>query len=184
MSLELVKSQNLAQYANLLANPQFLNAVKAATKNDKSGKYDSLLENLERLSNSIEETNSDSKTTETESGESLKLLKSINPQANVNSSNSANQQNMAVDNSIRDAINQLIANAEMMEQMLDLEIEPPTDEFNDLLAKFREIITNLDLETRKIHEDVKNKKTKEEFKLTPSSNSKSGFNESITLLAK
>ncbi|MFN8577414.1 MAG: hypothetical protein U0354_11195 [Candidatus Sericytochromatia bacterium] len=184
MGIELVKNQNLAQYASLLANPQFLNAIKSATKNDKTGKYSSLLENLEKLSSSLEESNSDTKTTETDSGESLSLLKSVMPQSSVGSTNKSGQQSLAMDDSIREAINQLIANAEMMEDMLDLEVTPSGDEFTNLLAKFREIITKLDQETRKIHDEVKEKKTKEEFKLTPSSNSKSGFNESITLLAK
>lgn len=184
MSLELVKSQNIAQYASLLSNPQFLTAVKSATKNDKSETYNSLLENLEKLNSSIEESNKSSKTTQTESGESLSLLKSIDIQQNSNSANVTNQQNAAVDQSMKQTIDDLIAKADLLESMLDLEISVPEDDVTDLLATFRKIITQLDQDLRKIQTDVKNKKTKEEFKLTPSSSTKSGFNESISFLAK
>lgn len=184
MSLELVKSQQLAQYANLFASPEFMNAVKSVTKNDKSGKYNSLLENLEKLSASLDET----KTTETDSGESLSLLKAIEGQqkngvSSVGGASSAQQQ-VAGDDSMRKMIDELIARADMMEAMLNLDVIPPEDELTDLLAKFRQIISQLDEETRKIHDEVKKKKTGEELKLTPSNSSKSGFNESITLVAK
>lgn len=184
MSLDVLKSKSLAQqYANLISSSQFMDAVKSASKNDKTGKYTNLLKNLENLSSSIEKNNSDSNVTETESGESLSLLKSIDttmPSSNTNETNSGAAN---IDEAMRKAIDELIAQAELMEAMLDLEVSPSED-INDLLSKFRDIISKLDEETRKIHDDVKKKKTKEEFKLTPSSDTKSGFNESITLVAK
>lgn len=174
MNLDLIRSQSIAQYSSLFSNTKVLEAIKSATKNDKTGKFTSLLENLEKLNQSIEEANSENGTNISEPNENLGLLKSMNNNESVDN----------VDTSMREAINQLIADAELMEAMLDLEVTPPTDELFDLLAKFREIINKLDQEMRKVQEDVKSKKTKEEFKLTPSSDTKSGFAESISLVAK
>ena len=184
MNLDLVKSQGLAQqYATLLSSSQFMDAIKSASKNDKTGKYNSLLKNLEKLGNSIEENNNDSNVTETESGESLSLLKSIET-VQSNNNVKSNRQNAAIDEAMRKAIDELIAKAELMESMLDLEVSPPEEDLNDLLAAFRGIITQLDADLRKLHNDVKDKKTKEEFTLRPSSDTKSGFQESISLVAK
>lgn len=187
MSLDVLKSQVLAQqYVNLLSNSQFMETLKSASKNDKTGKYSSLFKSLEKLSSSIEESNNYSNITETESGESLSLLKTIEPQQNSFSSISSQQQadNIAADVAMRQMIDEAIEKADMMEAMLDLEVSPPSEDINDLLASFRKIISQLDQDTRKLHDEVSKKKTKEEYKLTPSNSTKSGFNETITFLAK
>lgn len=167
MNLDLIRSQSIAQFSSLFSNSQVLSAIKSATKNDKTGKFDSLLENLEKLNQSITDANLSENSETNDFG----LLKN-------------NTSTDKVDTGMQEAINKLIADAELMESMLDLEITPSTEELFDLLAKFRQIITQLDQEMRKIQEEVNNKKTKEEYKLLPSSSTKSGFNESITLVAK
>lgn len=186
MSLDVLKSQALEQqYASLLSSAQFMDALKSVSKNDKTGKYSSLFKNLEKLNSSIEESNKDSNVTETEAGESLSLLKTIDPQPNSFNVNSSQQSsNVAADDAMRQIIEETIARADMMESMLDLEVSVDEESVNDLLGAFRRIISQLDQDTRKIHEEVKSKKTKEEFKLTPSNSTESGFNESITFLAK
>ncbi len=183
MSLELLKSKSVSQqYTNLLSSSQFMDAIKSASKNDKTGKYDSLLKNLEKLSSSIDESNSNSNVTETDSGESLSLLKSLD--VATNSSTNNQNQNSVADEAMRKAIDELIARAELMESMLDLEVSPPEESTVELLSKFRSIITQLDVDMRKIQDDVKKRKTKEEYTLKPSNSTKSGFQESITLVAK
>jgi len=79
---------------------------------------------------------------------------------------------------------QLIANADLMENALDLNVTPADQELAGLFQKLRDIIAQLDTDTRQVQQDAKNKEVKAEYKLRPDSNTKSGFQEGITLLAQ
>jgi hypothetical protein len=184
MNISALKSQNLADYINLLANPTFLNAVKsAATKNSaESSKYDSLLENLEKLSTLLSSSQN--------TGESPSLLTATGS-ASGNSGMTASQeaqgemkQNMMEVAALGQVVDQLIANADMLEALLDLEVLPSDDQLIDLFQKFREIIAKLDGETRKLQQEVKDKEIKAEYKLRPSSETDVGVQAGLTLLAK
>jgi hypothetical protein len=185
MNISALKSQNLADYINLLANPTFLNAVKsAATKNSaESSKYDSLLENLEKLSTLLSSSQN--------TGESPSLLTATGSAASGNSGMTASQeaqgemkQNMMEVAALGQVVDQLIANADMLEALLDLEVLPSDDQLIDLFQKFREIIAKLDGETRKLQQEVKDKEIKAEYKLRPSSETDVGVQAGLTLLAK
>lgn len=180
MNLDIVNNQNIAQFISILSNPEFINAVKSATKSTSSDNSSSLLDNLDKLRSILESSNSDSNVTNTSSGESLSLLKSTASK----SSSSTDLSVLSNAGGLDSQIDSLINNADLLESLLNTDIVPPSDELADLFAKFREIITKLDADTRKLQQEVKSKEVKTTLKLEPSSTTKSGFQEAITLVAQ
>ncbi|MBC7474326.1 MAG: hypothetical protein H7263_08550 [Candidatus Sericytochromatia bacterium] len=179
MSISIEKGQNLAQFISILSNPEFVNALKSVTKNTDSEKPDLLVKNLDKLKNILAAANSDSNVSKTSSGESLSLLKS-NSISSTQTASSLDKLNSS-DNA---EINKLIANADLLEQSLNLDIIPPNDELVDLLVQFRKIIAKLDVDTRAVQKQSKDKEVKSELKLLVNSSTKSGLQESLTLVAK
>ncbi len=179
MSFSIEKGQNLAQFISILSNPEFVNALKSVTKTNESEKPDSLVKNLDKLKSILSAANSDSNVSKTSSGESLSLLKS-NSAATTQTANPLDK----LDSSDNAEISKLIANADLLEQTLNLDIIPPDDELVNLLVQFRKIIAQLDVDTRAVQKQSKDKEVKSELKLLVNSSTKSGLQESLTLVAK
>jgi hypothetical protein len=76
-----------------------------------------------------------------------------------------------------------MTNADLMEEMLDLEGLPPESEEIGLFMKFLDIIRELDAEMKKLEKQEKDHKVKVEYRLRPSSSSKTGFEEGLTFVA-
>ncbi len=169
MNIDALKSGELGQYFNLISNPDFIKAIRsAANTGNSTGKYDSLLDNLDKLSELLSQSNNINSSASGQLPAASALVNAQNPE------------NLELGKIVDD----LIAKADLMQSLLDLDIIPPDEQLVDFLAKLRQIISNLDKETRKLQADQKEKEPKTEYKLAPSSATKSGFVEGLTLLAK
>jgi len=178
MDLSGIKSQTAQQYVSLLSNPEFLKIVKSAANNGDSSRYAGLMSSLEKLNAILE--NSDDESTRNEN-----VLKVIKPTEQANGNAPASKlDSSSLDEEISKRVDDVIKHADMMEEMLDLEMIDLPPNIADLFEKFREIITKLDKELRNISEKERAKKPKEKFLLQPSANSKSGFNESLSFLVQ
>lgn len=173
MNVSSVKLQGFSQYLNLMTNPVFLNAVKSAASKSGDSKYSSLLENLEKLS---EQINSSSYSEATSSSTS---------NLNATDAEKALMTNMLQGQALDQIINDIIANAEELEVLLEVldQFIPPDEELIALLRKFREIISQLEKDSNEIRKEVEKKKMKEKYLLLPSSNTKSGFEDKMQFLA-
>lgn len=190
MNISAVQSQSLGQYITLLSNPLFLNAVKSAAKsNDKNGKYDGLFENLEKLSKLLAKDNGNGVSkTSTDNSSPLSPLSSLTGTGagtgTSQTQDAAQIKHQMENDALGQIVDDLIAKADLMESLLDLEIIPPDEELISLFKKFRDIITQLDKDTRQLHKEVKDREVKTELKLRPDASTKSGFQEGLTLLAQ
>jgi hypothetical protein len=189
MNIAALSSQNLGEYISLLSNPLFLSAVKSAADNSEdsnSGKYGSLLENLEKLGSLLAGggPSASGNSAAASSGSSLSLTSSsASAGSQASEIQGELQQNFMEVQDLGNVVDQLIANADMLESMLDLDVLPADNELIDLFVKFREIIAKLDQDTRKVHKEAKDKETKLEYKLKPSSDQDIGAQGGLTLLA-
>lgn len=180
-SLDIVRSQNLAQIASLVTNPVFLNMVKSATKStgNESGKYDSLFEQLEKLGDILAAQNTSESGTETSSA-----TQAAGTASGMSETELLLLANMLQNQSLGQVVDDLISKADMLEAMLDLEIIPPDDIVADFFGKLAEIISKLDGELRQNNKAQLDKKIKEQITLAPSSDTKSGFQEGLKLVVQ
>jgi len=177
MSIDALKSQNISQYITLLSNPEFLKAVKsAASEGDDGGKYKDLLENLEKLSNLLSESNASNVVPET----SDQGFISVGPTA----ATKEDEDFWKLNRKLGQLVDQLITNADLLEDALNLDVTPPTDLEINLFTKFIEIIHELDVEVKKLEKKEKEHQVKCEYKLRPSATSKTGFEEGLTFVAQ
>lgn len=180
MSLSIVKSQNLAQYAGLLANPVFQNFLKSASKKSggDSGKYDALFENLGKLSSLLGGTESaDTDVTTSTSG----TLTSEN--TGLSQTELLFLANRMKNQELGQIVDDLLSKAEQLEAMLDLSMIPPDELLEEFFGRLREIITDFDQEVRKQKSAEHAKKDREVIKLAPDANTKSGFQEGLKIVA-
>lgn len=171
MDISVLKSQTASEYAALLSNPDFLKVLKSSS-GSQSTSNSSLLATLEKLSSLLNSSSKNSNIGAT--SDSQQLLK------NLSSTNASSSSSQLLDNS-QSLVDDLIKHADMLQSMLDLEMTPPETGIEDLFAKFREIISKLDNETRKLHREVQDKKPKTVYELRPSSNSEDGFDHSLMI---
>lgn len=177
MNTSSVSLQNASEYITLLSNPMFLNAVKSALGKSQDDKSSALLSNLEKLSSLLPSDSTDS------SSSSLNLS-SLLGASSLTSSTSETDSSKYTDQSLDQIVADLIANADLLESLVNWDFILPDEDMSSLFKKFRDIIAKLDEEMGKIREEVKSKEVKSELKLRPSSNSKSGFDESLSLVAQ
>jgi hypothetical protein len=182
MNVSALKSQNINQYIHLLTNPVFIKAVKnAANEDGPNGKYDALFENLEKLSKLLADNGSDSeaKVSETSNNPTANLFLTAFLKERKESEASKKQTE-----SMARLVDELIANADLLEAMMDLEVTPSIDEEISLFQKFISIIRELDAEVKKIEKSAKAKEVKSIMKLMPSADTESGFKEVMILVVK
>lgn len=178
MSINSLQLENVSQYLSVLSSPMFLNAVKSASQAEGSGKFDSLLSSLEKLSSLLPTDSSASLPPES----SLNVNSLLGSTPNTSSSiDEGLKQNMLSGQTLGEVVDNLIANADLLESMLNLDVIPSTDALGDLLSKFRAIISGLDKEVNALRRETKSKESKSELQLRPSNSTKSGFQESLTL---
>lgn len=175
MNTSSVSFKNASDYITLLSNPMFLNVVKSALGNSEDDKSSALLSNLEKLSSLLPAE-------QTENQSSSLNLSSLLSSSRTSSSQES-ESSKYLDQSLDQIVSDLIANAELLESLINWDFEP-SDDLSSLLEKFREIIAKLDEELGKLRQEVKDKEVKSELKLRPSNNTKSGFDESLALVAQ
>lgn len=180
MNTSSVSLQNASEYITLLSNPMFLNAVKSALGKSQDDKSSALLSNLEKLSSLLPSENADN----SNSSLSSLNLSSLLGTSSLTSSTSETDSSKYTDQSLDQIVADLIANADLLESLVNWDFVLPDEDMSSLFKRFRDIIAKLDEEMGKIREEVKNKEVKSELKLRPSSNTKSGFAESLSLVAQ
>lgn len=171
MDISILKSQTASEYAALLANPDFLKVIKSST-GSQGNSNSSLLATLEKLSSLLTSSGASSSTSSASS--SQQLLQNL-------SSTDATKSSQFLDES-QSQLDDLIKHADMLQEMLNLEMDPPEMGIEDLFEKLRGIISKLDSDTRQIHRDAESKKPKEVYQLRGSNNTQDGFDHSITIL--
>lgn len=180
MNTSSISLQNASEYITLLSNPMFLNAVKSALSKSQDEKSSTLLSNLEKLSSLLPVENSDS----SNSSLSSLNLSSILGSSALTSSTSESDTSKYMDQSLDQVVSDLIANADLLESLINWDFVLPDEDISSLFERLRQIIGKLDEEMGKIREEVKSKEVKSELKLRPSSSSKSGFDEALSLVAQ